>query len=229
MPANSIVVFDVGSTLIHPNFVTLARWLNDRTGHQRSQATVERAFRQAVGRDISKRPLNVDLVEANKFFNACDLPQKIEGDTARRFWAEIIDSGGVNSWLYTTVDPEAEMTLVRVKALGCRVVAASNSDGTLEAELESFNLLRHFDEIFDSSIMGVEKPNEIFYRRVLQSSKALFSIHVGDDLVNDCIAAASAGFHRALLYDPLDLFPGMPPHVKIARLSDVLSVLNAKS
>lgn len=229
MANSKVIVFDVGSTLIHPNYVLLSQWVTDVTGMDIDPVKVERAFRLAVSGDIYHRISDIKLDQGKIFFNTLGLISNIDDTRARKLWSDVVDGGGVNSWLYTVIDIDAQKTLSELRFLGAKLIAASNSDGTLIEELDSFGLTQFFDEIYDSSILGVEKPNRSFYELVLCSSQGLDSIHVGDDLINDCLAAAAAGFRQVLLYDKLNLFLGLPAYMKITSLPEIFDVIRSES
>ena len=221
----SVVIFDVGSTLIHPDFVVLADWLQDSTGFRRSAEEVERAFRVAVNGDLRRPVSSAQREEGRTFFSFLGLEQELEECRIDACWAEVNRGGGEGSWLYTVLDPDAVSVLSDLKQGGCTLVAASNSNGTLRAELRSFRLLDFFDEVYDSALLGTDKPARQFYMRVLANSTGRWTLHVGDDLINDCIAPAACGFHQVLLYDPLDLLPGLPRYLKIQRLPEILDAM----
>jgi hypothetical protein len=48
---------------------------------------------------------------------------------------------------------------------------------------------------------------------------------VGDDLTKDFIGPLDAGFQRAFLYDPVDIYVGLPLRSKIRRLSEIEDAL----
>lgn len=219
-----VVVFDIGGTLIHPDFSALREWAITKSVTDVSTATVERAFRLAIAGDVFAEPVRAIQTQAIRFFSACASPPSMK-PLWNDWWSEIVDSGGVGSWLYRVLDPDAFATLLRLKELGCRLIAASNSDGTLQAELRSHGLLEFFDEVFDSHDIGFEKPDHRFFDQVLASSRSSHSVHIGDDLIKDCIAAGCAGFQRVLLYDQINLFPGLPDHIKIKHLHEVVGLL----
>lgn len=212
-------VFDVGSTLIHPDFYALSSWLESTAGIEASAEGVERAFRLAIHGCLREvRPKQ----DQGLLFFAELVGTAISPDRARALWREVELSGGSNSWLYTVVDRDAASVLAELKGRGHQLIAASNSDGTLIDELASFNLAHFFHEVHDSTLLGFEKPDRRFYKHVLASVRGGRAVHVGDDLVNDCIAAAAFGFNDVLLYDRAGLLPGLPPRLRIARLIDIL-------
>ena len=219
-----LIVFDVGSTLIHPNFSTLADWLADRAIVRVATDIVERAFRQALAGDPFA--FNDHNHQADTFFRlcGCSLSQHAFWPA---WWEEITQAGGAGSWLYAIVDVDANAVLEQLKLRGYRLVAASNSNGTLHEELDSFALLKFFEATYDSADVGSEKPAAEFYAHVRRSSNAMTRIHVGNDLIKDFIGPLTSGFQRALLYDPADVYVGLPPGAKIRRLSEIEGALGS--
>jgi len=191
-----------------------------------STAAVERAFRLAIAGDVFTASGMEIETQAARYFSLCG-GQRVHRRRWTGWWREIIAAGGVDSWLYKIVDPEAAATLAHLRELGCRLVAASNSNGTLAAELRSFGLLEHFCEVHDSTLIGAAKPSLTFFEHVLRSCCSGSVFHVGDDLIKDVVAAAPASFRCAILYDPSGIYGGIPPHVRIRRLSELPAVIGA--
>lgn len=217
-----LIVFDVGSTLIHPNFSILANWLVNRANTRVAADVVERAFRQAlVGEPFA---INDHSRQADTFFTLCGCSYS-QRALWPAWWQEIVRAGGVDSWLYTSVDVDAKAVLERLRSHGVRLVAASNSDGTLRAELDSFTLIDFFEATYDSTDIGSEKPATEFYARILRSSEATTCIHVGDDLIKDFVGPLASGFQRALLYDPANVYVGIPHRVKVHKLTEIEGAL----
>lgn len=218
-----VVVFDIGSTLIHPNFSVLSAWVAGKTGVDVAAPIAEKSFRRALADDIFSSIDNHEA-QAERFFSLCGC----KADQSHRWstwWGEVVEAGGVDSWLYTVLDVEAKATLGCLQDRGFRLIAASNSDGTLDAELAAFGLREFFEETYDSENIGVQKPSFEFYATVLRSSAGQFCVHVGDDLTNDLVGALSSGFQRALLYDPADIYLGLTSQLRIRRLSEIVSAL----
>lgn len=101
-----------------------------------------------------------------------------------------------------------------VRAKGVRVAIVSNSEGTLEHFLEDLGILRAFDSIIDSGIVGVEKPDAAIFqiaidRFAIPPARAL---HLGDTYATDVLGARAAGLRVALI-DPHGHFVGRHPDV----------------
>jgi HAD superfamily hydrolase (TIGR01549 family) len=212
------VVFDVGSTLVHPDFERLSDWVTIKTSILIDPTVVEYAFRKAISGDVFGA-LDSYESQAVRFFQLCGCDRSTS-ERWPHWWQEVVQSGGARSWLYTSLDAEAKTTLQYLDSIGCTLIAASNSDGTLRSELAQFDLLSFFVATFDSYDIGVEKPDPKFFEYIFkaQSQQREF-IHVGDDLVKDFVAPLTAGFEKARLFDPADVFPGIPSAAKIKCLS----------
>jgi FMN phosphatase YigB (HAD superfamily) len=227
MSRPSIVAFDVGGTLIHPDFAVLREWTIERTETEVSTAVVEQAFRLAIAGDVLAPPSTEIPAQATRFFKHCGCSAALRR-LWKSWWQELVASGGSGSWLYRVLDTEANCTLRLLREQGFRLIAASNSNGTLTSELRAFGLLEYFDEVYDSTQLGVEKPSQTFYECLLRDSPDGGVVHVGDDLIKDVIGAAAAGFSRLLLYDPAGIYNGLPSHIRIRRLSEIPAALDVE-
>lgn len=216
-----VVVFDIGSTLIHPDFAILKCWLERRAGLVVSRDTVERAFRLAIQGKLFLHEVKKRSAEANTFFRECGFLRPRDSAALELLWREIVKSGGVDSWLYSVVDPNAIWTLQALRERGVELIAASNSDGTLVEELGQFGLDKCFDKFFDSTILGAKKPSADFYNYVLASAPNCYCVHVGDDLINDGLAALANGFQRIIIFDPANIMPGLPSYFKVRSLTEI--------
>ena len=105
--------------------------------------------------------------------------------------------------LWTWVVPGVPEALQRLDALGLRLFVVSNSDGTVARALEECGLARYLDAVFDSRVVGYEKPDPRFFAHALQQARAdaRRTAHVGDMYYQDVHGARAAGLHSVLL-DP---------------------------
>ena len=121
-----LLVFDVGSTLIHPDICALADWLAGKTGIAVAQDHVERAFRKAVSGDPFAS--GGEDRKGNAFFTLCGSP-----DSQRRhwqsWWREVVQAGGAGSWLYSLVDPDAEARAGAARSASGRATRAKHLRG----------------------------------------------------------------------------------------------------
>lgn len=105
--------------------------------------------------------------------------------------------------LWTFVLPGVPEALGALSELGLQLVVASNSDGSVERVLTSVGLRPLLGPVFDSHLVGFEKPDPRFFQHALSESGASPSttLHVGDLYAVDVLGARSADIHAALL-DP---------------------------
>ncbi|HEY5742404.1 MAG TPA: HAD-IA family hydrolase, partial [Terrimicrobiaceae bacterium] len=92
-----------------------------------------------------------------------------------------------------------------------RLAVISNFDGRLRRVLEDLGVAQSFEQLFISSEMGCEKPDQEIFRRALkvmdvEPGKCL---HAGDDPERDWTGAAAAG---------IPVFPVQRPEVTLDKL-----------
>ncbi len=103
--------------------------------------------------------------------------------------------------LWSTVAADTHAALGRLRAAGLRLGVVSNSDGRVEEALRAADLLRYFDVVIDSALVGVEKPDPAIFRAALDvlnvaPEEAMF---VGDLYEVDVLGARAAGMSGVLL------------------------------
>jgi putative hydrolase of the HAD superfamily len=112
--------------------------------------------------------------------------------------------GGVSTGqLWARLLPGVASALERLVAAGIRVGVVSNSDGTIERQLEGLGVGRWLDVVVDSGAVGVEKPNPRIFNVALDAlgCAPADAVHVGDLYATDVIGARAAGI-RPVLLDP---------------------------
>ena len=103
--------------------------------------------------------------------------------------------------LWETVPDDVMPALAALRARGLRLVVVSNANGTLLSMFTRLGLVGAFDVIFDSHVVGIEKPDPRFFQHALERSGALAetTVHVGDLYHVDVVGARSAGIAAILL------------------------------
>jgi HAD superfamily hydrolase (TIGR01509 family) len=103
--------------------------------------------------------------------------------------------------LWETVLDDVLPTLAALRARGLQLVVVSNANGTLLSVLTRLGLAEALDVIFDSHVVGIEKPDPRFFRLALERSgaRAETTVHVGDLYHVDVVGARSAGVAAILL------------------------------
>jgi FMN phosphatase YigB (HAD superfamily) len=112
-------------------------------------------------------------------------------------------------WSYCR--PWVDAALAALTEAGYRMSVVSNSDGRVQHQLEDVGLVAHFEEIFDSGIVGVEKPDPRFFHHALKHLGLGPSdvLYLGDIYHIDVLGANRAGI-GAVHVDPLKLYDDWP-------------------
>ena len=105
--------------------------------------------------------------------------------------------------LWCLVLPGVPQALARLRAAGVRLVVVSNADGTVEEGLTRVGLRPHLDAVFDSTVVGFEKPDPRIFAAALDHARSdpARTLHVGDVYAADVVGARAAGLPVVLL-DP---------------------------
>lgn len=101
--------------------------------------------------------------------------------------------------------------LSQLTAQGYRMSIISNSDGRVAETLQDVGLDQYFERVFDSAVLGVEKPHRAIFETALcelglQPGGALY---IGDVFYIDVWGANQAGL-GAVHLDPLGLYADWP-------------------
>lgn len=132
----------------------------------------------------------------------------------------------IRTW--SVVMPETPGYLKALKQQGYYLGVISNSVGTLESQLVNMGLRDEFQAIFDSAIVGVEKPHPEIFQLALASAgvEPKEAIFVGDTHATDVGGAQLAGWHGVLI-DRIGAYPGAtcPRIVSLPELEKVLGTL----
>lgn len=206
------VLFDVGGTLTHPDWPRLASLAREVAGGEFDPAELERVFKNGL-RDVDaclhrgEQP-PCDTGRRNWTFTLMYGGLGVEA-AARERLSSRLDEVHADRHLWCGVDADAARVLEALRRADISTAAVSNTeDGRLAELLELIGLGGHFDQQFDSHVVGLRKPDPAIFSLALSSlgvepREAAF---VGDSYGHDCLPALAAGM-RAVLVDPLDLQP----------------------
>ncbi len=127
-----------------------------------------------------------------------------------------------NLWAFTY--PWVSDALDKLQKQGYRMSVLSNADGRVEQLLKSLGLAKYFEHIFDSHILGVEKPNPKIFQIALKELNLLpeQTLYIGDVFCIDAWGANNVGI-PAVHLDPLGLYQGWEG----ARVTSVAALSNA--
>lgn len=120
--------------------------------------------------------------------------------------------------------PGAHEALALLRDAGLRLAVISNAEGTIDALLHRMDMRRHFEAVFDSTVVGVAKPDARIFQMALSALQVAGerAVMVGDSLKADVEGAQGAGVAAALL-DPHDHHPG----AQVPRFADLLAFARA--
>jgi len=109
--------------------------------------------------------------------------------------------------LWSATYPWVRGALDRLSAAGLRASVISNADGRVSQQLDALDYLRYFEQVFDSRVVGYEKPDVRLFQHALQAlglrpEQCLF---VGDVYYIDVLGANRAGI-AAVHLDPYGLY-----------------------
>jgi putative hydrolase of the HAD superfamily len=194
------IFFDVGNTLLFPNFACIHRPLAERG------VIPDREHL----RDLECRTKNQfdDMMTSN-------------GSTDHSFWwmfySQLLSELGLQDdavldQLVTSIRNSANWDTIRpgtpaqLQEIGERyhIAVISNADGKIEEVLQRCGIARCFRTITDSGLVGYEKPHPEIFRLALKSMNAApgESLYVGDVYSVDYLGATDAGMQAILMDVP---------------------------
>ncbi len=204
------VFLDAGGVLVFPNWNRVSRTLAAH-GVQVSADALARA------EPIAKKSIDVaDTITTTNdhgrgwlYFNLILEQAGVPASPAiDRALAELYEYHAAEN-LWEFVPPDVEPALVRLRALGLRLVVVSNANGRLRRLFARVGLADQVDVLLDSSEEGVEKPDPKLFEIALQRSRGRpeTTVHVGDLYHVDVVGARAAGL-GAVLFDAAGLYAG---------------------
>ncbi|MDX9971397.1 MAG: HAD-IA family hydrolase [FCB group bacterium] len=115
----------------------------------------------------------------------------------------------ISLWTYTK--PWVEETLAALKRSGVRMAVISNSDGRVFQQLDACGITPYMEAIFDSHLVGFEKPDRRFFDHALKELglDPAQAVYVGDFFHLDVLGANGAGI-GALHLDPIGAYTDWP-------------------
>jgi putative hydrolase of the HAD superfamily len=227
------VLFDVGGTLLHPEWSRLSQLAVEITGRVFSEDELQRAMKEML-RGVSaqiaeKGEAAAEERRRNWVFHRMYAALGLDEETCIRLGARV-DAAHSERHMWCGLDPEAPPILAALRVAGFRVAVISNTeDGRLEELLQLAQIANHFDFYLDSHIVGHRKPDAAIFhlalaRLGLEPHEVAF---VGDSYAHDALAARAVGLH-AILLDPLDLHPeSVCPRIRALR--ELLKLENSQS
>jgi putative hydrolase of the HAD superfamily len=204
------LLLDAGGVLVRPDFERVARTLG-RHGVEVDAATLREA-EPRVKKEIDRPPGSGTATDEQRGFVYFDLLLRRVGVTPGAATGAALAE--LKEWhdrhcLWDEVPAGVGPALRRLREAGLRLGVVSNSNGTVRRLMERLGFLELFDEVLDSAVEGVEKPDPRIFRRALErlAASAEESLFVGDLYNVDVVGGRRAGL-RVVLVDEAGLYEG---------------------
>jgi len=151
-------------------------------------------------------PPRLDRPYTQVLFEAVGLP---EGSAAEA--ASVAEAAHKEKNLWTFTFPWVRRALVQIRDAGYRMSVISNADGRVQQQLEELGLEGHFEAVYDSQLVGTQKPDPRIFETALSDLclRPEETLYVGDMFHIDVLGANRAGI-PALHLDPLSLYGEWP-------------------
>ncbi len=208
------VFLGVGNTLVSMDYA----WILDELAKrvvvvpfetlQRAEAASRPAISRAIAGEASTEGLTTFELYLKMIVTNLGVAPERRGVLVRDLVPVFRGPGREKLW--SCVLPGVPEALEELRALGLRLVVVSNSDGSVEQVLGNLGLRPYLERVFDSHIVGYEKPDPRFFQHALDETdaKAATTLHIGDLYVADIKGGRAAGVHTALV-DPFDDWEGV--------------------
>lgn len=230
------IFFDAGNTLLYPRLDERARDLTEAGYPARVEDfhAAERAAKEKL--DIwlwpqirqGNVPRTIDHYYWAEYL-AVLMEQVGVPESERPRLIQMMIEGFRNIRTWSVVMPETPGYLASLQEQGYFLGVISNSVGTIEDQLKDVGMRDYFQAVFDSAIVGVEKPHPEIFQMALASAKVTASeaVFVGDTNATDVGGAQLAGLHGVLI-DRIDAYPHVDgPRIKLLpELDTVLEKLS---
>lgn len=221
-----VYLFDLGGTLIHIDMRLLSEQAAALVGGPVPPPDV---WRRAEWRAHGILDRNVPDLEPADFRGAarCFFGTIWEGvglpmDATFDRWLDWFLEESERHSVWRDLDPEAQPVLQELSRRGHRIGVVSNNDGRSEEQLVETGLRPFVEAVFDSSIVGISKPDPRILQHAVDEMGAEREacVYVGDFYHIDAACAQAAGL-GAILVDPFDDREGFPCP-RIRRLGDLI-------
>lgn len=205
------IFLDVGNTLVSMDYT----WIAEELAKQGVVVELDRLEREeararpVVSRSLSNRenPSTETTSTFEIYLGAILKNLGFEEREAAAIRDQLVPvlRGPGRERLWSRVIPGVPEALKRMRSMDLKLVVVSNSDGSVERVLEGLGLAEHLSAVFDSHVVGFEKPDPRFFHHALEKSGAHpeTTLHVGDLYDADVLGGRDAGIHVALI-DPYD-------------------------
>jgi putative hydrolase of the HAD superfamily len=220
------VIFDVGGTLIHPDWPRLGQLVEAETGMVFTPAQMHEAFYgmlQVIDAELAAGVNSKRGRAAHWVFLETFRSLGVDETTCTGI-RERLTVAHQERHLWCARDSEALTVLAALKDAGVRVGVISNTeDGRVEESLALADLASQFEFVIDSHIVGYSKPDKEIFQCALDRLRldAHEAAYVGDSYGYDVIGARRAGL-RPILLDRMGAYESEVGLTRIRRLSELV-------
>lgn len=209
------IFFDAGNTLLYPRLDERARDLTEAGFPARVEDfhAAERAAKQKLDLWLWPQVRKGEVPRTIDHYYWAEYLSLLMGligapETEHARLIQMVANGFRDIRTWSVVMPETPPYLASLKAEGYFLGVISNSVGTLAGQLQNTGLREYFQAIFDSAIVGVEKPHPEIFQMALASAavEADEAVFVGDTNATDVGGAQLAGLHGVLI-DRVNAYP----------------------
>lgn len=198
------VIFDVGGTLVHPDWRRLAQIVAVETGMLFTPAQMHEAFyamMQAADDDL-RAGRNSEARSGAHWTFVGTLRSLGVDEAAFERIRERLSETHEERHLWCEADAEAASVLRRLKDAGLRIAVISNTeDGRVNESLALADLGGHMEFLIDSHLVGCSKPDLAIFRLAVDrlGIEPHDAAYVGDSYGFDVVGAQRAGLVPILL------------------------------
>ena len=232
------IFFDAGNTLLHPRLDERARDLAEAGFPARVEDfhAAERAAKQKLDVWLWPQIRKGEVPRTIDHYYWAQYLTSLMGsigapETEHARLIGVVADGFRNIRSWSVVMPETPGYLASLKEQGYFLGVISNSIGTIEDQLQHVGLRDYFQAVFDSAIVGVEKPHPEIFQLALASAQvaANEAVFVGDTNATDVGGAQLAGLHGVLI-DRVRAYPHAecPRITSLPELDKVLEKLGVR-
>ncbi len=198
------VVFDVGGTLVHPDWPRLGDLVAAETGILFTPGQMTEAFYamlQAFDSELNHQAPTKRTLEPHWTFLETFRSLGID-ETVCKGIGTRLNVAHEERHLWCKTDPQAATVLVGLKNAGLRIAAISNTeDGRVNESIALAGLASELEFLIDSHNVGYRKPDPAIFQLALDrlELEPHDAAYVGDSFGYDVIGAQRAGLHPILL------------------------------
>lgn len=149
------------------------------------RGTIRNIIKTCTRQAVKRRQFNERRFFEKRFSHL--LPWKAYADILRRWFA----TEHVNAWLIRWIERKKKYY---------RIYLLTNQTGDLPLRLKKkYRIVRHFDRVFNSSEIGIAKPDPRIFRHLLRSLKvSAAECLLIDDKLKNILIADRLGFHTII-------------------------------